>query len=167
MTDLKILSLNCNGFRSHFKQNLIKDFATKNKIDILLLQETYVDNLKLAKSIEQKFILEKRCIWNFGKSNSCGVAIFLFNPNICIEKFHSDIFGRLIRLDFRYEGFSNFRLVNEYFPTNENERLDFIKSFSQHLCGAKNLVIGGDFNFVLDTNLDKIGGNSERGSIGS
>ena len=119
MTDLKILSLNCNGFRSHFKQNLIKDFATKNKIDILLLQETYVDNLKLAKSIEQKFNLEKRCIWNFGKSNSCGVAIFLFNQNICIEKFHTDIFGRLIRLDFRYEGFSNFRLVNAYFPTNE------------------------------------------------
>ena len=45
--------------------------------------------------------------------------------------------------------------------------MDFIKSFSQHLCGAKNLVIGGDFNFVLDTNLDKIGGNSERGFIGS
>ena len=32
MTDLKILSLNCNGFRSHFKQNLIKDFATKIKL---------------------------------------------------------------------------------------------------------------------------------------
>ena len=167
MIDLKIASLNCNGFRSSKKQDLIRDFATRNKIDILLLQETFIDNFKLAKSIEQKFNLEKRCIWNFGKSHSCGVAIFLFNQNILIEQFHLDIFGRLIKLDFSCDGFSNFRLINAYFPNDRSERMDFIESLSPYLCGAKNLVLGGDFNFVLDTNLDKIGGNQDSGTIGS
>ena len=55
MMDLKILSLNCNGFRSNLKHSLVKDIATKDNIDILLLQETFVDSLTLAKSIEQKF----------------------------------------------------------------------------------------------------------------
>ena len=165
--DLKIVSINVNGFRSKLKHDLIKDFATKNKIDILLLQETFVDNLTLAKSIEQHFNLNKRCIWNFGKADSCGVAIFLFNENICIEQFHTDIFGRLIRLDFSGDGYSNFRLVNAYFPSDSTDRLDFIQNMSQHLCGAKNLILGGDFNFILDPNLDKIGGNLNKGTVGS
>ena len=167
MMELKILSINVNGFRSKFKQDLIKDFATKNKIDILCLQETFVDNLTLAKSIEENFNLKKRCIWNFGKADSCGVAIFLFNEHICIEQFHADIFGRLIRLDFSCDGYSNFRIVNAYFPCNSTDRLEFIQSLSHHLCGAKNLILGGDFNFVMDSNLDKIGGNLDKGTVGS
>ena len=167
MMDLKIASINVNGFRSKLKHNLIKYFATKNKIDILLLQETFVDNLTLAKSIEQHFNLNKRCIWNFGKVDSCGVAILLFNENICIEQFHTNIFGRLIRLDFSGDGYSNFRLVNAYFPSNSTDRLEFIQNLSHHLCGAKNLILGGDFNFILDPNLDKMGGNLDKGTVGS
>ena len=147
--DLKVASLNVNGFRSKLKQDLVKDFATKNHIDIILLQETYINNISSAKYIEHDFNLNNRCIWNFSKADSCGVAILLFNDNICIDKFHTDIFGRLIWLDFSVAGFPNFRLVNVYFPTNSTERLEFIQNLSQHLCGAKNLILGGDFNFIL------------------
>ena len=119
----KVASLNVNGFRSKLKQDLVKDFATKNHIDIMLLQETYIDNISLAKSIEQDFNINNRCVWNFIKGNSCGVAIPFFNDNVCIDNFHTDIFGRLIRLDFSVAGFPNFRLVNTYFLTNLTERL--------------------------------------------
>ena len=155
MMALKIASININGFRSKLKQNLIKSFVLKNKIDILLLQETFIDNITLANSIEQSFSLEKRCIWNFGKSNSCGVAICLFNKHIQIQSFHTDVFGRLIRLDFSTDAFPNFRIINAYFPVDTTERLDFLNDLSQYICGAKNLIIGGDFNFILDTKLDK------------
>ena len=165
--NLKVASLNVNGLRSKLKQDLVKDFATKNHIDIMLLQETYIDNISLAKSIEQDFNLNNRCVWNFSKGNSCGVAILLFNDNICIDNFHTDIFGRLIRLDFSVAGFPNFRLVNTYFPANLTERLEFIQNFSQHLCGAKNLILGGDFNFIFDSNLDKLGGSLKNGTVGS
>ena len=93
------------------------------------------------------------CIWNFGKADSSSVAIFLFNKNSCIDHFHTDIYGRVIRLDFSLDGFPNFRIMNAYFPSDPMERLEFIIIFSQYLCGARNLIIGGDFNFVLDTKI--------------
>ena len=164
--DLYIGSLNTNGFRSNYKHGIVKQFIESNKVDILLLQETYVDNMYLAKIIERTLGLNKRIIWNFGKSNSCGVAILLISDRIQIENFHSDFQGRIIRLDFAADGYSNFRIVNAYFPTDSSERLDFINNFSQHLAGAKNLILGGDFNFILDPNLDKIGGNLQTGNTG-
>ena len=63
--------------------------------------------------------------------NSCGVAIFLFNKNIRIERYHLDFFGRVIRLDFSVECFPNFRLINAYFPADSSERLEFVNTFSQ------------------------------------
>ena len=164
--DLNISSININGFRSNYKHRLIKQFIEQNNIDILLMQETFVDNLRLAKSIEKTLELENKIIWNFGRSDSCGVAILLIKDNIQIEKFHSDFYGRVIRLDFTTDGFENFRIVNAYFPSESAERLEFLNSFSQHI-RAKNVIIGGDFNFILDPNLDKLGGNLQKGTIGS
>ena len=164
--NLTIASINVNGFRTKLKHDLIRQFVTQHKFDILLLQETHVENVKLAKSIEQT-LQSDNCIWNFGKSNSCGVAIFLFNKNIRIERYHLDFFGRVIRLDFSLEGFPNFRLINAYFPSDSSERLEFLNSFSQYFTGARNIILGGDFNFVFDTNLDKIGGNLHKGTDGS
>ena len=164
--NLKIASLNINGFRSKFKHKLITQFVTQNKIDILHLQETFVDNTNLAKNIEER-LQSVNCVWNFGKANSCGVAILLFNENICIEKYHLDFFGRVICLDFSLNGFENFRITNAYFPTESTDRLEFISMFSQYLLGARNVILAGDFNFVLDTNLDKMGGNLNKGTIGS
>ena len=165
--DLVISSLNINGFRSNQKQRLVKQFIDQNKIDILLLQETFVDNLRLAKSIESTLELENKIIWNFGKPDSCGVAILLIRNGIQIENFHLDILGRVIRLDFNTDGFTNFRLINAYFPSESSDRLEFLSTFSQYLSGAKNLILGGDFNFIMDPNLDKIGGNLSKGTIGS
>ena len=164
--DLKIASININGFRSNYKRILVEQFVSQNKIGILLLQETHVDNVRLANQIEGTLRAEKG-IWNFGTSNSCGVAILLFNSNICIENYHLDFFGRIIRLDFSYSGFENFRIVNTYFPHEPKERLEFIGNFSQYLNGAKNIILGGDFNFIFDPNLDKIGGNLQSGTIGA
>ena len=65
------------------------------------------------------------------------------------------------------DGFSNFRFVNAYFPTDTSERLELLSTFSQYLSGAKNIILGGDFNFILDPNLDKIGGNLTKGTTGS
>ena len=124
-------------------------------------------NITFAKSIERSFNLSKRCIWNYGKANSCGVFILLFNEQICIENDHTDIFSRVICLDFSLGDFQNFRIVNACFPTDSTGRLEFINIFSQYLCGAKNLIIDGDFNFVLNANLEKLGGNLDKGTIGS
>ena len=46
--DLKIASLNINGFRTKLKHDLVRQFVTDHKLDILLIQETHVENLTLA-----------------------------------------------------------------------------------------------------------------------
>ena len=51
MMDLKIASINICGFRATLKQTLVKDFILKHRPDIFFVQETFVDNLLLAKSI--------------------------------------------------------------------------------------------------------------------
>ena len=106
---------------------MIKQFIDQNKIGILLIQETFVDNLCLAKSIERTLELENKIIWNFGRADSCGVAILLIKDDIKIEKYHSDFYGRVIRLDFATDGIENFRIVNAYFPSESGERLEFFK----------------------------------------
>ena len=78
-----------------------------------------------------------------------------------------DLLGTIIRLDFTADGFSNFRFVNAYFPTDTSERLVFLSTFSQYLSGANNIILGGAFNFILDPNLEKIGGNLKKGTTGS
>ena len=125
MMDLKIASLNINGFRSKLKHALIKQFVFQQKLDMLLLQETDFDNMRLARTIEQRLNVVN-CIWNFSKGVSCGLAILIFNKDICIENFHSDFFGRVIKLDFSLYGFQNFRVVNAYFQSYYSERLDII-----------------------------------------
>ena len=102
MMDLKLTSININGLRSNLKQSSVKDIILQNKSDILLLQETFDDNSFLAKSIEQNLGLDMRCIWNFSKGNSWGVAIFFLNNNISIEKFHCDFLAELYAWIFRW-----------------------------------------------------------------
>ena len=91
----------------------------------------------------------------------------LLNDKICIESFHCDLLGRIMRLDFSFNNLTNFRIINAYFPTEEAARREFIDSYSQYLIGAKTLILGGDFNFILDSKLDKVGGNLEKGMVGS
>ena len=75
------------------------NYINKFKLDILLLQETHVDNLRLGKQIEQK--LGGKIFWSLTIPDSKGVGIFVNNNfNVEIIKFHYDIEGRLVYLDF-------------------------------------------------------------------
>ena len=62
-------------------------------------------------------------------------------------------------LDFSMDNFINFRVINAYFPPEPQDRKQFIDNYSQYLIRDKMLILGGDFNFILDSNLDKTGGN--------
>ncbi|MES9883856.1 MAG: reverse transcriptase domain-containing protein [Sedimenticola sp.] len=166
--DLDIRSINIHGFNSIVKQNYIKKYAVENGVDILLVQETYIHNYVVSKQIEKFLNIEHCCVWSYSNhTSSCGVAIMIFNKNISINRFQTDYEGRLAYLDFSYRAFNNYRIVNIYAPTLPVDRNEFFKTLNPHLTCANNLILGGDFNFVIDTSLDKIGGNNARGTSGS
>lgn len=166
MTEFNIFTLNINGLKSKQRQLFLKDFILKNNVDILCLQETHIDNYFVAKYIEKFLDLENRILWCYGHGRSKGVAIIFVNHRIMYNKFYSGLDGRLILSDFEICG-NNFRIVNLYAPNVESERNTFFEQLVPHFVTSNHLILTGDFNFVFNTKLDKIGGNLERGTIGS
>ena len=108
----------------------------------------------------------ERCYFSFGSNRSKGVGIIVLNDNIKVEKFHLDTEGRLIYIDINYNNVQ-FRIVNIYAPNNDDDRIEFFDDLYPILLCNKHLILGGDFNCVLNTQLDKIGGNPSLGTKGS
>lgn len=98
---------------------------------------------------------------------SNGVAILFINKEVTFPKFQADFEGRLISVDFEVY-LNNFRHLNLYAPTIESNRSSFFfEPIIPFFVTSNHLIVLGDFNFVFDTNIDKIGGNLERSTIGS
>jgi len=164
---LNIFSININGFRSKRKQLYIKNFLNDNNVDILCIQETFIEEFRTAKKVENLLNLHAKLIWSFGDENSKGVLIILNNKDIHIEQYHIDMVGRLVYVDFNIFNKMSYRLINVYCPNDCNERNGFLSDMVPHLVAARQLILVGDFNFILNTQLDKIGGNPEKGTLGS
>lgn len=99
-----------------------------------------------------------RIIFAHGTSRSCGVAILIkksLNLRI-LDIFTDKIEGRFVVLNIEYEG-SKYTLCNLYGPNNDNPEF-FQKVFKIiELCGNDYKVTAGDFNLVMDNDLDKRG----------
>ena len=157
---------NCRGlhFDMNDKINNLKLLIEKEKLDVLFLQETHVDTLKLGKCIENK--LEGKIIWSFGTNNARGVGIF-FNESldVNIHKFITDPFGRFLIVDVTIES-NDLRLINVYAPNDGLERKNFYRDLYPYFVSPKPIFFGGDLNCIKDTSIDKINGNPDKGLIG-
>ena len=74
--------------------------------------------------------------------------------------------GRLLSLIVKFEQ-QIVKFVCIYAPNNVKERQIFFQSLALHLKGKNPIILGGDFNCVCNTNLDKVGGNIGTGELGS
>jgi len=83
-----------------------------------------------------------------------------------IEHFEFDNDGRFFVLDLKHSE-TSIHVLNVYAPNKNLERTTWLKQLSKWLSGSKNLLVGGDFNFVENTLIDKIGGNRTYGNSGS
>lgn len=91
-------------------------------------------------------------------SNKAGVGI-LFNNNFTFQilKTYIDPLGRFLICDIRTNGIY-LTIANLYAPNDDNK--SFFTNFFDHLRDFKgdDVIIGGDFNLVLDVEKDKKGG---------
>ena len=144
-----------------------KNVLDTYNFDVLFLQETHVDSMSLANSMKEYFNCE--AFWSLGSNRSAGVGIFLSNKTeFKVEKFHTDIDGRFLYVDLLIESIP-YRLVSVYAPNDEKDRKEFFNSIQKHLVSSRKVIIGGDFNCILDTKYDKIGkgSNPNFGWVGS
>jgi len=94
-------------------------------------------------------------------SNSCGIGILIANDiNIKIVEYKNCVIGRLQILKCEIND-TKIALVNVYAP---NQNLDkYLKTFEQEVqeLGDYSLTIGGDFNVVMDFEMDKLNGRND------
>lgn len=116
------------------------------------IQETHCSNTE-----EKLWEMEwgGKIIWSHGSTRSRGVAI-MFSPKIsfAIESIDKDSEGRILLTSIRVEH-KLITLCNIYAPNDDNPAF-FDRMFA--LCTTTNnaeLILGGDFNLILEPKLDK------------
>ena len=156
MTDFKLVSLNVRGLRSINKRKALFMWLTKQKADIVFLQETY-------SSIEdEKFWNTQwkgKMLFSHGSHHSKGTLV-LIKQGLDFEQKSviCDPNGRFIILKD-----TPVLLVNIYAPNKIHEQEAFFKKIESQLdrfdfhpkCKT---IIGGNFNIFFDI-LDSLGGN--------
>lgn len=162
--DLKILSLNVRGFREDVKQHEVMGLARFLGIHVLLLQETHIFKREEVVLFENKY--KFKSFWSFGSHNSRGVGIIFLNKNFKVIKWERDVEGRVIKVLAKLNDFV-FSVVSVYGPNDPEDSFCFYsEELPKFLIGNHECIMGGDFNCILDKNLDSSGGrhNNVRGA---
>nr|XP_039250167.1 uncharacterized protein LOC120327877 [Styela clava] len=103
---------------------------------------------------------EKGAFWNSNNTKSSGVGILFkktISPIFIDQKFDNK--GRILVLNIVIQKIK-IKLVNIYayaqtHGTNLDKRMKFFSDVSEHLCTTTKVVLGGDFNVVVDPMNDK------------
>ena len=95
-----------------------------------------------------------KAFWAFAASNSCGAGILLSRTlTYKVVHFEFDTRGRYMLLDLDIRN-TSYRLINVYGSNSPAQRRSFPLSLNKYMATRRNIVLGGDFNFVENTNLD-------------
>ena len=150
-----ISSLNCRGLGNKEKRRQVFNFLRNKPSSILFLQETH------ATISSEKYWLSEwgfKIIFSHGCANSWGTCI-MFKNNFDLEiiKHYCDNNGRFVIVDVISEG-KKLTLVNLYAPNDDipdffDQIFSTLKNFD-----CESLIIGGDYNCVLNSNVGKRGG---------
>ncbi len=153
--EFKISTLNCNGFRNSRKRQFVFQRCRWLGIQVLFLQEIYFDNLSECHS----WATEANCkgFFSLGSKNSRGVGILISKTLNCkVAGFHHDFNGRAVYVDLDFFNVK-VRLLCVYSPVDRTLRNYFIENLQYYCSTSRHLVLGGDFNFVENIELDKTG----------
>ena len=165
MTELSIITLNVNGIRDYKKRSILFDFLKRGKYDVIFLQETHIS------SVDECVLWNRESgfkgYWSLGTTSSCGVGILLRDSSRFTHcAFRCDGEGRIITLDCSFNN-QDFRFISIYVPTDGSQRIEYFQNLDRHLITRRRLIIGGDFNCMLDLAKDKRGGNESLGGTGA
>lgn len=159
--NFKMLSLNVRRIRSFEKLKALFQWLKKENADIIFLQETYS-----TPEVEQIWKSQWRgeMFFGHGATNSRGVLVLVKESLDCeIKVCKQDNEGRFIMLTGNVQGQSLF-LVNIYAPNKNKEQCVFYDEIQKEIDQIQDidpetkLIIGVDFNLILDSELDGSGG---------
>ena len=159
MANLKIGTYNVKGLRDNKKRRKIFNYLHQKQFDIICLQETHSVQ---ADEGYWKNEFGGSTFFSHGTSDSRGTMILIRkNAPVKVENSYKDNLGRRVFCELKYEG-QSIILANIYAP-NKDDPVFFLETFLK-LASFENgkeykKIIVGDFNLVLDVEVDKQGGN--------
>ena len=153
--DLKICSLNVRGLGDKLKRREIFNWLRRKNHSIFMLQEVHCsENTMSLWAVEWGY----KTLFSCCTSAKGGVAI-LFNNNFDLQllRTYLDPNGRFIICDITAEK-KCMTIATLYAPNDDDP--NFFLNFFDHLNDFQcdEVIIGGDFNLVLDLDMDKKGG---------
>lgn len=145
------MSMNCQGLANPQKRRDIFHYLRKKSYSIYLLQDTHFDP-KLEHCIRAEW--GNKCYFASYNSSSRGVAI-LFDGNFefSVKKVYKDIGGNYIFASIQIMN-KELLIISIYGPNRDDPvfYVELEKRIKE--IGTENVVIGGDWNLVLDFDLD-------------
>ena len=149
--NIKVLSANCQGLRNHEKRFDVLSYFKEEKVNILCLQDTHLieSDIKALKTIWDGDIY-----LSGNKTNSRGVAVLLssdFEHKTISTNIDKE--GNFLNIVLQLSTFT-LNLTTLYGPNQDNARFfEHIQPLLENDSADYNIVCG-DFNLVLDPNLD-------------
>ena len=159
---LNLYSLNVRGLQGMSKRKQVLNWLKRYNKGIILLQETHTS---FKDEIWFEKCWESTVFFSHGSTNAKGVCILIpktIKANCTLH--YRDTDGRILIVKIALEDTEYF-VCNVYSPvsSHEKDQLTFLKNLTDELVPIKNnnLLLGGDWNVVLNPNMDKKGGNKE------
>ncbi|ESO84436.1 hypothetical protein LOTGIDRAFT_56145, partial [Lottia gigantea] len=151
--NMKLVSLNTNGLKNPEKITHLCSLFILLNFDIVLLQETFWDTetVKVCKTEWKGDI-----VYSNSSDGRKGVAI-LISPKFSklINSESTDGEGRIAKINITLQD-KIIDIFSIYAPNNYKDRILFFKFLSDDFVDISNqCIVGGDFNEVLDKNLDR------------
>ena len=146
---VNIISLNVRGLRDSQKRRTIFDYYRK-KCNILCIQETHSDEDSCQMWTNE---WGGRGYYNHGEKNARGVAILIKKGmQAKCDVINKDNCGRYLVCDIVVNDV-HMRLINVYAPNKDSPA--FFEDVFRVACSHDKIVIIGDFNTVLNSELDR------------
>ena len=156
MAKLKIISYNAQGLKGSWKRKKVLNWIVKEQFDFLCIQESHIESYSIA---DWKRDWKGDIFYSAGSNNSRGVCILIRQDlEYTLISDYKDSNGRWLILVLKIDNI-DYVLGTYYGPNEDNPSsvISFIERIDSIDC--PNVILGGDFNFVMNIELDKLGGN--------
>ena len=164
---LKIASLNVRGFRNRKKRKGLLYIFKRDNYDAICLQDTHL-------TLRDRSLIEKEWVGHFhfskGTNKQYGL-LTLFNKKTVDENSKVLFLSNRILISSITINEVDFFIVNIYGPCISNEKIDFLETLEREIkniynhSSTENIIVCGDFNMVINNNLDIISGNPHNANI--
>lgn len=154
---LTVSTINVRSVKSRVRAQTVLSFLNSFKSDVFLIQECSLPFLTHYRQWEE--LWPHTSLWSGSNQNkNDGVAILIKNPQILVKGSTVVRDGRALLVHLTFMG-KDFNILNTYGFNDKNDRYDLLEDLQPHMLGRAPLVVGGDFNCILNKSDRRRTGN--------